>query len=156
MNNYLPFISNNTNSNFVCGTFGYDEKYISSLQSSLTINFLQDISNAYYGQPYLFVSAGSRGSFGFHDYSWGLLPLVMRRWVLKSILNTLNCTPGFPRPAEAGNRGRPLASHCGEGLGETVEKETAGNRHLRRDGSGYMYLDWIIVTYGVPYVISLS
>jgi len=83
LNNYLPFISNNTNSNFVCGTFGYDEKYISSLQSSLTINFLQDISNAYYGQPYLFVSAGSRGS-------------------------------------------------------------------------GYMYLDWIIVTYGVPYVISLS
>ena len=29
-----------------------------------------------------------------------------------------------------------MASHCGEGLGETVEKETAGNRHLRRDGIG--------------------
>jgi hypothetical protein len=27
-----------------------------------------------------------------------------------------------------------LASHYGEGLGETAEKETAGNRHLRRDG----------------------
>jgi len=23
-------------------------------------------------------------------------------------------------------------------------------------GSGFIYLDWIIVTYGVPYVISLS
>jgi hypothetical protein len=23
-------------------------------------------------------------------------------------------------------------------------------------GSGYMYLDWVIVTYGVPYVISIS
>ena len=23
-------------------------------------------------------------------------------------------------------------------------------------GSGYMYLDWIIVTYGVPYIISIS
>ena len=23
-------------------------------------------------------------------------------------------------------------------------------------GSGFMYLDWIIVTYGVPYVISIS
>jgi len=25
-----------------------------------------------------------------------------------------------------------------------------------RGGSGFMYLDWIIVTYGVPYVISIS
>jgi hypothetical protein len=23
-------------------------------------------------------------------------------------------------------------------------------------GSGYMYLDWVIVTYGVPYVVSVS
>jgi hypothetical protein len=23
-------------------------------------------------------------------------------------------------------------------------------------GSGYMYLDWVIVTYGVPYVASVS
>jgi len=23
-------------------------------------------------------------------------------------------------------------------------------------GSGFMYLDWIIVTYGVPYVVSVS
>ena len=23
-------------------------------------------------------------------------------------------------------------------------------------GAGFMYLDWVIVTYGVPYVISLS
>ena len=23
-------------------------------------------------------------------------------------------------------------------------------------GSGYMYLDWVIVTYGVPYVIIVS
>jgi len=45
---------------------------------------LQDNLNIYYGQPYLFVSAGSGG------------------------------------------------------------------------GSGFMYLDWIIVTYGVPYVMSIS
>jgi len=23
-------------------------------------------------------------------------------------------------------------------------------------GSGFMYLDWVIVTYGVPYVVSVS
>jgi len=81
---YLPFISDNTNSNFVLGTFGYDEEYNSLSQSqSFIIHHLQDDASVYYGTPYLFVSAGSGG------------------------------------------------------------------------GSGFMYLDWIIVTYGVPYVVSV-
>jgi len=33
--------------------------------------------------------------------------------------------PWVSESRRAGNRGRPLESHCGEGLGETVEKETA-------------------------------
>jgi len=31
-------------------------------------------------------------------------------------VQNINCTPGVPRPAGAGNRGRPLASHYGEWL----------------------------------------
>ena len=76
---YQQFTPNDTNSNFILGTFGYKEQY-----NSFYINYLQDEANLYAGTPYLFVSAGSGG------------------------------------------------------------------------GSGFMYLDWIIVTYGVPYVISVS
>jgi len=84
---YLPFISNNTDSNFVFGTFGYDEEYTGSIgnsQSNILIDKLKDDLKVYVGIPYLFISAGSGGD------------------------------PGF------------------------------------------MYLDWVIVTYGVPYVISVS
>ncbi|MFP3316694.1 MAG: hypothetical protein RXN91_10195 [Caldivirga sp.] len=82
---YTQFNSNNVNSNFIPGTFGYDEQY-NNLQSNqfFTINTLQDDPSVYYGTPYLFVSVGSGG------------------------------------------------------------------------GSGFMYLNWIIVTYGVPYVVSVS
>ncbi|WP_202904440.1 hypothetical protein [Caldivirga sp. MU80] len=80
---YQPFDSNEVNSNFVPGTFGYEEEY-SSYSQSLAINYLQDDASVYVGTPYLFVSAGSGG------------------------------------------------------------------------GSGFMYLDWVIVTYGVPYVMSIS
>jgi len=83
LNKYSRFAYDDVNSNFVPGTFGYQEHY-SSLSQSLTINYLQDNLNVYFGAPYLFVSAGSGG------------------------------------------------------------------------GSGFMYLDWIIVTYGVPYVLSIS
>ena len=76
---YQQFTPNDTNSNFIPGTFGYKEQY-----NSFYINYLQDDASMYSGAPYLFVSAGSGG------------------------------------------------------------------------GSGFMYLDWIIVTYGVPYVISVS
>jgi len=75
------------NSNFIPGTFGYDEEYNgqgSNLRNSITIHYLQDDANYYDGTPCLFISAGSGG------------------------------------------------------------------------GSGFMYLDWIIVTYGVPYVVSVS
>jgi len=84
--NYHPFspYSPYINSNFVNGTFGFQEEYIVNPQSILTINPLKNILSAYNGIPYLFVSAGSGG------------------------------------------------------------------------GSGFMYLDWIIVTYGVPYVINVS
>ena len=82
---YQPFTGGEVNSNFIAGTFGYDEQY-NNLQSGtyFTINSLQDDASVYSGTPYLFVSAGSGG------------------------------------------------------------------------GSGFMYLNWIIVTYGVPYVVSVS
>ncbi|MEJ2778414.1 hypothetical protein [Stygiolobus sp. RP850M] len=80
---YSQFTSDDVNSNFIPGTFGYQEGY-NSLSQSLYISYLQDYTNYYNGNPYLFVSAGSGG------------------------------------------------------------------------GTSYMYLDWIIVTYGVPYVVSVS
>jgi len=88
LNNYQPFTPNDTNSNFIPGTFGYAEGYSGSLgdsQSAVTISYLQDDESVYdVGTPYLFVSTGSGA------------------------------------------------------------------------GPGFMYLDWIIVTYGVPYVVSVS
>ena len=84
---YAVFSPNDTNSNFIPGTFGFQEEYISSIsnqQSNIIINKLKDNLNAYSGAPYLFVSAGSGA------------------------------------------------------------------------GSGFMYLYWVIVTYGVPYVVSVS
>jgi hypothetical protein len=81
---YQQFGPNEIDSNFIKGTFGYYERYISNLQSSLVIKQLIDDLSMYFGTPYLFVSAGSG------------------------------------------------------------------------DGSRFMYLNWVIVTYGVPYVISVS
>ena len=82
---FILFTYGDVNSNFIPGTFGYEETYNSLSQSQpFYINYLQDDENVYGGNPYLFISAGSGG------------------------------------------------------------------------GSGYMYLDWIIVTYGVPYVVSVS
>jgi hypothetical protein len=82
---YQQFIGDNVNSNFVPGTFGYDEEYNSLSQSQpFYISYLRDDASMYDGYPYLFISAGSGG------------------------------------------------------------------------GSGFMYLDWVIVTYGVPYVASVS
>ena len=79
---YVEFYSNDTNNDFIPGTFGYDEKY--SNGETFKVNRLVDSTSNYIGIPYLFISAGSGG------------------------------------------------------------------------GSGFMYLDWIIVTYGVPYVVSVS
>jgi hypothetical protein len=79
---YQPFTSDNISSNFVPGTFGYQEEYSTSSQR-FYINYLQDDESVYDGNPYLFISAGSGG------------------------------------------------------------------------GSGFMYLDWVITTYGVPYVVSV-
>jgi hypothetical protein len=86
LNKYSMFTYSDVNSNFIPGTFGYNEHYISLSQSSssVIIGPLQDEANLYAVTPYLFVSAGSGG------------------------------------------------------------------------GSGFMYLNWIIVTYGVPYIISVS
>jgi len=84
---YAEFSSNDVNNDFIPGTFGFREEYIGSIsnqQSNIIINILKDNLNAYFGTPYLFISAGSGG------------------------------------------------------------------------GSGFMYLDWVIVTYGVPYVESVS
>jgi len=81
--NYVEFTHYDINSNFIPGTFGYDEKY-SSNGESFKVNRLVDSLSNYIGIPYLFISTGSGG------------------------------------------------------------------------GSGFMYLNWIIVTYGVPYIISVS
>jgi len=83
LNNYGSFTYSDVNSNFVPGTFGYEETY-NSYNGPFHIGELIDNSNNYIGTPYLFVSAGSGG------------------------------------------------------------------------GPGFIYLDWIIVTYGVPYVINVS
>ena len=86
LNYYSEFTYGDVNSNFIPGTFGYDEEYNdqSNPSNSITIDYLQDFATVYVGTPYLFVSVGSGG------------------------------------------------------------------------GSGFMYLDWVIVTYGVPYVVSVS
>jgi len=84
--NYRRFTSSDVN-NFIPGTFGYYEAYTSSignLQSNIIIDKLKNNLNAYFGTPYLFISAGSG------------------------------------------------------------------------EGPGFMYMNWVIVTYGVPYVISVS
>jgi hypothetical protein len=80
---YSGFTSSDVDTNFIPGTFGYDEEYNTPSQL-FYINYLQDDVSVYVGTPYLFDSAGSGG------------------------------------------------------------------------GSGFMYLDWVIVTYGVPYVVSVS
>ncbi|MFP3307400.1 MAG: hypothetical protein RXN93_08750 [Thermocladium sp.] len=83
--NYARFTSSDVNSNFVPGTFGYDEEYNNrNNEKTFRVKNLVDNFNNYIGIPYLFVSAGSGG------------------------------------------------------------------------GSGFMYLNWVIVTYGVPYVINVS
>jgi len=53
---------------------------------------------------------------------------------IKPNSNTLNCTPGFLRAVGLGTAGDRWGATAVRGLGETVEKETVGNRHLRRDG----------------------
>jgi hypothetical protein len=82
---YVRFTYSEVNSNFIPGTFGYNEEYNNRNNGeTFRVKNLVDNFNSYIGTPYLFISAGSGG------------------------------------------------------------------------GSGFMYLDWIIVTYGVPYVISIS
>jgi len=81
--NYYYFTPNDTNGNFVPGTFGSLEDY-NNIGERFRVKYLVNNLNNYVGIPYLFVSAGSGG------------------------------------------------------------------------GSGFMYLNWIIVTYGVPYIISVS
>jgi len=83
LNNYRQFNSNDINSNFIPGTFGYFEEYNNNGERFF-IDSLTDSINNYIEAPCLFVSTGSGG------------------------------------------------------------------------GPGYMYLNWIIVTYGVPYVINVS
>jgi len=80
--NYYYFTPNDTNGNFVPGTFGSFEEYNNG--ERFRVRHLVDNLNNYVGIPYLFISTGSGG------------------------------------------------------------------------GSGFMYLNWIIATYGVPYIISVS
>jgi Predicted membrane protein len=66
------------------------------------------------------------GSFGFHDYSWGLLSLVMRRQAYNPNPSTLTVPLGFRDPQRLGTAGDRWGATAVRGLGETVEKETAG------------------------------
>lgn len=68
---YQPFTGSEVNSNFIPGTFGYDEQY-NNLQSEtfFTINSLQDDANYYDGTPYLFISSGSGGGSGYMYLDW--------------------------------------------------------------------------------------
>jgi len=85
LNRYNRFTYSNVNSNFIPGTFGYNEEYNNMNNGEIfRVKNLVENFNSYIGTPYLFVSAGSGG------------------------------------------------------------------------GSGFMYLDWMIVTYGVPYILSIS
>jgi len=82
---YNRFTYSDVNSNFIPGTFGYNEEYNNMNNGEIfRVKNLVENFNSYIGTPYLFVSAGSGG------------------------------------------------------------------------GSGFMYLDWMIVTYGVPYILSIS
>ena len=83
LNKYQFFTSNDTNNDFIPGTFGSLEEY-KNIGEKFGIRYLTNSINNYIGIPYLFISTGSG------------------------------------------------------------------------DSPGFMYLNWIIVTYGVPYVISIS
>jgi hypothetical protein len=69
LNNYQQFTYGDVNSNFILGTFGYDEEY-NSLSQYLYINYLQEDSHVYFGYPCLFISAGSGGGSGFMYLDW--------------------------------------------------------------------------------------
>jgi len=77
---YSGFTSSDVDTNFVPGTFGYQEGYNSLSQSRpFHVNYLQDDTSVYVGTPYLFVSAGSGGGIRIYvfklDYSnlWSTL-----------------------------------------------------------------------------------
>jgi uncharacterized protein YxeA len=70
---YNRFTYTNINDNFINGTFGYAEDYVSSVdnsQSNVVIHKLQNDLSVYSGTPYLFVSAGSGGGSGFMYLNW--------------------------------------------------------------------------------------
>ena len=70
---YLEFSSNDTNNDFIPGTFGFKEGYIASVgssQSNIIIDKLKDDLKLYVGTPYLFISAGSGDSPGFMYLNW--------------------------------------------------------------------------------------
>ena len=59
------------NSDFIPGTFGYQEEYNSqSNLGSITINYLQDNTSVYFGAPFLFISAGSGGGSSYMYLDW--------------------------------------------------------------------------------------
>ena len=69
--NYGLFLPSEVNSSFVPGTFGYDEEYSTLSQPNFYISYLQDNLSVYeYGNPYLFISAGSGGGSGFMYLDW--------------------------------------------------------------------------------------
>ena len=64
MYDYLFFTYSEVDSNFVPGTFGYNEGYtgsISNLQSTIVIDKLKDDLKVYVGTPYLFQQVPAEG-----------------------------------------------------------------------------------------------
>ena len=69
------------------------------------------------------------GTFGFQEEYIGSISNQQSNIIIDKLKNDLNAYLGTPY----------LFVSAGSG-----------------GGSGFMYLDWVIVTYGVPYVISIS
>jgi len=73
-----------------------------------------------------------------------------------------NFVPGtFGYGEEYNDQSNPSNSITIDYLQDDVNAYASGNPYLfvsagSGGGSGYMYLDWVIVTYGVPYVVSIS
>jgi len=66
--NYYYFTPNDTNGNFVPGTFGSFEEYNNG--ERFRVRHLVDNLNNYVGIPYLFISTGSGGGSGFMYLNW--------------------------------------------------------------------------------------
>jgi hypothetical protein len=110
--------------------------------------FVQSYINAYntaFNQPYNRQNALNK----YQPFTW-------------DDVNNNNFIPGtFGYQEQYNDQSNPSNSITIDYLQDDVNAYASGNPYLfisagSGGGSGYMYLDWVIVTYGVPYVISIS